>query len=191
MSFPKTLPEVLRSHIGGNSRAVVHQPSHLPLNLVIRRYWVIHWERFDGYGDVLHRERYATIQQNPLLRDPLEGYSSGRRRAVSRGLVPPLNPDPCFPMEEGGVQGYNCLDISTILFNMPPPVRLQDCFYLKAETSDYYLVTHSILSHGNYCVDEPLCVLQDPCALPFLPRLGLWDWLSKVHEQPVLSCCFG
>ena len=36
------------------------------------------------------------IQCDTLRRDPLEGYPSGRRRAVNRGLVPLLHPAPGF-----------------------------------------------------------------------------------------------
>ena len=63
-----------------------------PINLVLCRYQVIHQESLGGYGDVLPWGWYMVIQRNPLRRDPLDGKSSGRRRAIGRILVTTIHP---------------------------------------------------------------------------------------------------
>ena len=156
MIFHQPLPEVLRSHSGGNSRALGPQPLHLPLYLSVRRYLVLHQEMINGYGDIISQGRYMAIQREPLFHDTLEGYLICPWHTVGRGPVTPLHTVHQF-LVEGGFQGQECFYLVSRLLHPPPLFLLQDCVYCTYEVPNESLIA-LMISAAQTFVSEILHV---------------------------------
>ena len=83
--------KVFRPNSRGAAGAVIPQPPHLPLDIIIHRYQLIQRERINVYGDVLPRGWYVVMQRDPLFRDPHDSESSRQQRAAGHDLVTPLH----------------------------------------------------------------------------------------------------